>query len=47
MTKARALYRRFGFDYLDQPMGNTGHTSCGTWMAKDLSDHSDPLFKPN
>ena len=34
MDKARSLYSRFGFEYLDKPMGNTGHTSCGTWMFK-------------
>ena len=36
MEKARKLYEKHGFRYLDKPMGNTGHTSCGTWMAKDL-----------
>jgi len=36
MEQARRLYGRHGFKYLDQPMGNTGHTSCGTWMAKAL-----------
>ena len=36
MKQARRLYGRHGFNYLDQPMGNTGHTSCGTWMARDL-----------
>ena len=36
MEKARKLYEKYGFRYLDKPMGNTGHTSCGTWMAKDL-----------
>jgi putative acetyltransferase len=36
MKQARRLYGKHGFRYLDQPMGNTGHTSCGTWMARDL-----------
>lgn len=36
MTQAQRLYARHGFKYLDQPMGNTGHTSCGTWMARNL-----------
>ena len=36
MKQARRLYGKYGFKYLDHPMGNTGHTSCGTWMAKDL-----------
>jgi putative acetyltransferase len=36
MKQARRLYGKHGFDYLDQPMGKTGHTSCGTWMSRDL-----------
>ena len=36
MKQARRLYGKHGFDYLDQLMGNTGHTSCGTWMSRDL-----------
>jgi putative acetyltransferase len=36
MKQARHLYGKHGFKYLDQAMGNTGHTSCGTWMARDL-----------
>lgn len=36
MQQARRLYGKHGFNYLDQPMGDTGHTSCGTWMARKL-----------
>lgn len=36
MEQARHLYGKHGFKYLDQRMGNTGHNSCGTWMARDL-----------
>ena len=36
MKQAQRLYGRHGFKYLDKPMGNTGHTSCGTWMARKL-----------
>jgi putative acetyltransferase len=36
MEQAQRLYGKHGFKYLDTPMGNTGHTSCGTWMARDL-----------
>ncbi len=36
MEQARRLYGKHGFKYLDEPMGNTGHTSCGTWMARKL-----------
>ena len=36
MEQARRLYGKHGFKYLDHPMGDTGHTSCGTWMAMEL-----------
>jgi putative acetyltransferase len=36
MQKAQRLYGKYGFNYLDKPMGNTGHSSCGTWMAREL-----------
>lgn len=36
MEQARRLYGKHSFKYLDEPMGNTGHTSCGTWMAREL-----------
>lgn len=37
MEKARNLYENHDFEYLDKPMGNTGHTGCGTWMSKALA----------
>ncbi|MGD8384057.1 MAG: GNAT family N-acetyltransferase [Lysobacterales bacterium] len=36
MRQARRLYQRFGFADLDKPLGNTGHTGCGSWMLKTL-----------
>ena len=36
MNQAQRLYGKYGFKYLDKPMGNTGHSSCGTWMAREL-----------
>ncbi len=36
MKQAQRLYGKYGFTYLDKPMGNTGHSSCGTWMARKL-----------
>lgn len=36
MEHAKRLYGRHGFGSLDRPMGNTGHTACGTWMVRDL-----------
>jgi len=36
MQDAQKLYKKFGFEYIDEPMGNTGHCSCPVWMLKKL-----------
>lgn len=36
MLAAQKLYSAVGFEYLCEPMGNTGHTTCPVWMIKDL-----------
>jgi putative acetyltransferase len=36
MEAAQKLYKRYGFQYLDGPMGDTGHFSCGVHMLLDL-----------
>jgi len=36
MEAAQKLYKRYGFEYLDGPMGDTGHYSCGVHMILDL-----------
>ena len=36
MNDARKLYKKVGFEFIDQPMGDTGHYSCTVWMLKDL-----------
>lgn len=36
MEGARKLYDRSGFEYLEKPMGDTGHYNCTVWMLKDL-----------
>ncbi|MWB96408.1 GNAT family N-acetyltransferase [Flavobacterium sp. GA093] len=36
MHAAQKLYVKSGFQYLDEPMGCTGHCSCPVWMLKDL-----------
>jgi putative acetyltransferase len=33
---AMSIYERYGFHYLDGPMGNTGHFGCSVWMLKNL-----------
>ncbi|MFK7780826.1 GNAT family N-acetyltransferase [Psychroserpens sp.] len=30
------IYEDFGFEHLSEPLGNTGHYSCGVWMTKTL-----------
>lgn len=36
MEDAQKLYQKVGFEYLCNPLGNTGHTSCPVWMIKVL-----------
>lgn len=36
MKDAQNLYKKLGFEYIDAPMGNTGHFSCPVWMLKSL-----------
>lgn len=36
MKAAQELYKRNGFNYLDEPLGDTGHYSCPVWMLKEL-----------
>jgi putative acetyltransferase len=36
LKKALGIYEKFGFRYLDGPMGNTGHFGCDVWMLKEL-----------
>lgn len=38
LRQAVRVYEKFGFHYLDAPMGNTGHFGCDIWMLKDLWD---------
>lgn len=36
MHDAQKLYKKSGFEYIDAPMGSTGHVSCPVWMLKKL-----------
>ncbi|MBD2783822.1 GNAT family N-acetyltransferase [Xenorhabdus sp. DI] len=36
LKAAIALYEKLGFSYLDQPLGNTGHSDCEVRMIKEL-----------
>lgn len=40
MAQAQKLYLKVGFEYLNAPLGNTGHTSCPVWMLKDLKNEN-------
>ncbi len=37
MLNAQKLYKKVGFEYLCEPLGGTGHTSCPVWMIKNLN----------
>lgn len=36
LKQAMKVYEKFGFEYLNGPMGNSGHTGCSIWMMKEL-----------
>ena len=36
LQQALSTYAKFGFEYLKQPMGNSGHHGCSLWMLKKL-----------
>jgi putative acetyltransferase len=36
MTDATAVYLKYGFQYLDAPLGNTGHGGCDRFMLREL-----------
>ena len=40
MLAAQKLYQKVGFQYLEEPLGCTGHSSCPVWMIKDLNSNS-------
>jgi putative acetyltransferase len=36
LKQAMKVYEKFGFEYLDGPLGDTGHFGCEIWMLKKL-----------
>ncbi len=36
LKQALKVYELFGFEYLDGPLGNSGHFGCDRWMIKGL-----------
>lgn len=37
LKQAMKVYEKFGFTYLDGPMGSTGHTGCSVWMLLEMA----------
>lgn len=37
MLVAQKIYQKLGFEYLCEPLGTTGHSSCPVWMIKQLT----------
>ena len=36
MVNAQKLYLKKGFQYINAPLGNTGHSACLVWMIKKI-----------
>ena len=36
LESAVHLYKKFGFESLKSPLGDTGHHACNVWMTKKL-----------
>jgi len=36
LAAAIGMYEKFGFTYLQKPLGNSGHNGCSTWMLRLL-----------
>ena len=41
LKKAVTVYEKFGFKYLEGPLGNTGHFGCDVWMLKQLEPKAE------
>ena len=36
MVNAQKLYLKKGFQYINAPLGNTGHSACPVWLIKKI-----------
>jgi len=36
LKQALNIYAKFGFQFLNGPMGNSGHTGCSLWMIREI-----------
>lgn len=37
LRKALSIYEKFGFEYLNGPLGHSGHYGCDVWMLKTIA----------
>ncbi len=42
MEGAWRLYQKFGFTFIDHPLGNTGHGGCNNYMTLNLHEPAQP-----
>ena len=35
-STAVSIYEKQGFNYLEKPLGNSGHSGCNLWMLKNI-----------
>lgn len=40
LKEALKMYAKFGFEYLNGSMGNSGHSGCSMWMIKNIGADS-------
>src|SRR5215210_5578187 len=43
LRKAVSIYEKFGFEYLNGPLGNSGHFGCNIWMLKPLTPKGNKI----
>jgi putative acetyltransferase len=36
LKRAISVYEKFGFEYIHEPIGDTGHHGCDVWMTKNI-----------
>jgi putative acetyltransferase len=36
LKRAISVYEKFGFEYIYEPIGETGHHGCDVWMTKNI-----------
>lgn len=44
-SEAIAMYEKYGFKRLSEPLGSSGHTACNIWMIKNISVFNETKAK--